>query len=151
VCWLFVCSFIRARMCLVRVMINLSQSGEQRGKVAASFFVTFFPEKKVECFLSLKLWRAARVQRFSFEEYSAALSCTVRVTLFGGGRLVLLRICFCVCVRFLFGEGEGASFFSPLYREELACVCYHTQTQTRAHLSLESLFQHILILLLPWW
>ena len=32
-------------------------------------------------------------------------------------------------------------FFSPLYREEeLACVCYHTQTQTRAHLSLKSLF-----------
>ena len=79
-------------------------------------FCYFFCEKKVEFFFISKTV-APRARAFnaslSKNTHSAALSCTVRVTLFGGGRLVLLRICFCVCVRFLFGEGEGASFFFP--------------------------------------
>ena len=66
--------------------------------------------------------------------------------MFGG---VASKFACASCVRFLFGEGEGASFFFPLCIEKKSsrvCVTTH-ETQTRAHLSLESLFQHILILL----
>ena len=100
---------------LVRVIHTFRRVENDEEKSPRPFLlITFFCEKKVEFFfISKTVWARARSLCFSFEEYSAALSCTVRVTLFGGGRLVVLRVCFCVCVRFLFGEGEGVLLFLP--------------------------------------
>ena len=59
------------------------ENNEETGCLSASFFVTFFREKKVEFFSSKTLlwgenvFDASLSLAFSFEEYSAALSYTV--------------------------------------------------------------------------
>ena len=121
-------------------MINLSkrvENNEEKARLSASFFVTFFREKKEELLPLLKttvLWgeRVSLSGVLFREEYPLERS------------FVVYRLSDCVwwcCafafasyVRFLFGSGEGAFF--PLCMKKSYVYC-HTQKQSSL-ISLES-------------
>ena len=132
------------------------ENNEETRCRSASFFVTFFREKKVEFFSSIKTlpwgenaFDASLSLAFSFEEYSAVLFSGAPSDYdfvwwwwsFGGVEcLLLLSMCaFSLVV-------VKVKLFFPLYRRR-ACVYYHTQEQKRSSL-LKFLFQQILT---HWW
>lgn len=106
---------------------------EWKVNVSASFFVTFFREKKVEfgkhqktvahvCNASLS---GALFLSFSLFRRIICSACyTVRPTLFGGR--VLLSICFCLVYAFSFVVVK-VLFFPYKRRAYVLCVYYHTQ------------------------
>ena len=103
-------------------VINLSQSvenNEEKARLSASFFVTFFREKKVEFVSSLKrLYCGASARStlclslslaFSFAKNTLECSFVVyRLSDFVWWWCCVFAFASYVC--FLFGEGEGAFF-----------------------------------------
>ena len=102
-------------------VINLSkrvENNEEKARLSASFFVTFFREKKVEFVSSLKrLYCGASARStlclslslaFSFAKNT--LECSFVVYRLSDFVWWCCAFAFASYVRFLFGEGEGAFF-----------------------------------------
>ena len=131
------------------------ENNEETRCRSASFFVTFFREKKVEFFSSIKttagrervrarlsLWRSlSKNTPLLFSGAPSDYDFVWWWWSFGGvERLLLLSMCaFSLVV-------VQVKLFFPLYRRR-ACVYYHTQEQKRSSL-LKFLFQQILT---HWW
>ena len=138
-------------------MINLSkrvENNEEKARLSASFFVTFFREKKVEFCSSKTTYCGASASlslAFSFAKNTLERSFVVyRLSdcvwwwwsKFGGVACLLLRR---TCA---FSLVVVKVLFFPLYRRRATCTATH---KSKALTSLLNLFLQILSFLVVWW